>query len=88
MAKEALAWALYCVCSHRRDYAETVRMGANSGGDSDSIACIAGAIRGAYLGAEAVPSDWVRRIESADVLNQLSQDLLASGFVGKSYGEP
>lgn len=80
VAEEALACALYCVCAHPRDYAAVVRTGANSNGDSDSIACIAGAISGAYLGQAAIPQDWRDRIEKADELNALAEGLFAAAL--------
>ena len=59
----------------RNDYAEAIKRGANTGGDSDSIASIAGAISGAYLGHNAVPKDWRKRIESRQLLIDLSKQL-------------
>jgi len=72
---EALACALACVLRFPRDYAEAIKRGANTGGDSDSIASIAGAISGAYLGHNAVPKDWRKRIESRQLLIDLSKQL-------------
>ena len=46
--------------------------GANTNGDSDSIACIAGGIAGASLGIDAIPEKWRRGIEKADYLNALA----------------
>ena len=50
--------------------------GANTNGDSDSIACIAGGISGAYLGIDAIPDDWINRIEKTDYLNALAKRLV------------
>lgn len=75
VADEALACALYCFLSHPDNYTECVRLGANSSGDSDSIACIAGAISGARLGMCAVPEPWRQRIEKADRLQQIARAL-------------
>jgi poly(ADP-ribose) glycohydrolase ARH3 len=44
----------------------------NTNGDSDSIACIAGSISGAYLGINAIPNDWVQQIEKSDYLDDLA----------------
>jgi ADP-ribosylglycohydrolase len=46
--------------------------GANTTGDSDSVACIAGGISGAYLGVSAIPDKWVRNIEKAKYLEELA----------------
>jgi ADP-ribosylglycohydrolase len=46
--------------------------GANTNGDSDSVACIAGGISGAYLGVAAIPGKWVRCIEKTKFLEELA----------------
>ena len=82
VAEEALGCALYCVCAWPEDYVAAVRLGANSNGDSDSIACIAGAISGAYLGESAIPEDWRGRIEKAPYLAGLADRLLDAATPG------
>ena len=62
MGEEAVALALYCDLRHPDSYEKVAIRGANTNGDSDSIACIAGSISGAFLGEDAIPPDWVRRI--------------------------
>jgi ADP-ribosylglycohydrolase len=59
------------------NYKAVMLRGANTDGDSDSIACIAGSISGAYLWIEAIPEEWTRRIEKSDYLNDLTQRLAA-----------
>lgn len=76
VAEEALACALTCVLDNPADYAAIVRRGANSSGDSDSIASIAGAIAGAFLGVESIPKDWRKRVESRQQLLDYSHQLL------------
>ncbi|MBW1675411.1 MAG: ADP-ribosylglycohydrolase family protein [Deltaproteobacteria bacterium] len=51
---------------------EKVVRGANTDGDSDSIACIGSSISGAYLGIDAIPEDWVKRIEKSSYLDDLA----------------
>ena len=72
VGEEAVALALYCFLRYPSDYAQTVLRGANTSGDSDSIACIAGGISGARLEFDAIPRDWCARIEKADYLSDLS----------------
>ena len=55
IGEEAVALALYCFLRYPDDYRKVVIRAANTNGDSDSIACIAGGISGAYLGLEAIP---------------------------------
>ncbi|MGW6914422.1 ADP-ribosylglycohydrolase family protein [Kitasatospora sp. NPDC054939] len=68
IAEEALATGLLCFLLLPEDPVAAVRRGAYSSGDSDSIACLAGAFAGAHLGADAWPADWVERIEYRDEL--------------------
>ena len=72
IGEEAVALALYCFLRHPDDYKKTVLRGANTNGDSDSIACIAGGISGAFLGLAAIPSQWVKNIEKSEYLNDLA----------------
>ena len=46
---------------------------ANTNGDSDSVASIAGGILGARLGLEAIPLDWRERCEKANYLDDLAK---------------
>jgi len=72
IGEEAVALALYCFLKYPDDYNKAVLRGANTDGDSDSIACIAGAISGAFLGMKAIPQEWVKNIEKTEYLNDLS----------------
>ena len=71
IAEEALATALYCYLLSPDDPVTVLGRGAASSGDSDSIACLAGAFAGAALGMDAWPREWERRIEYADRLRAL-----------------
>ncbi len=66
--EESIALALYCVLRYPDDYVACVRRAANTNGDSDSIACIAGGISAARLGIDAIPADWRARCENRDYL--------------------
>lgn len=72
IAEEALATALYCFLLYPDDPVAVMRRAAVSSGDSDSIACIAGAFAGAYKGVEALPGAWIERIEHRDLLRELA----------------
>jgi ADP-ribosylglycohydrolase len=72
IGEEAVALALYCFLRSPNDYKRMVLRGANTNGDSDSIACIAGSISGAYLGIGAIPKEWIKRIEKSEYLDDLS----------------
>lgn len=72
VAEEALATALLCVLRHPDDPVAALARAATTSGDSDSIACLAGAIVGAAYGFAYWPSAWAARIEYADQLGMLA----------------
>jgi ADP-ribosylglycohydrolase len=72
IAEEALATALYCYLISPDEPVSVIGRGAASSGDSDSIACLAGAFAGASLGLQAWPSAWQEQIEYGDRLARLS----------------
>jgi len=45
------------------------------GGDTDTIASMAGAISGAYLGIEAIPQDWKAKLENRGYIETLAERL-------------
>jgi len=77
VAEEAVTLALYCFLTSPDDFLTTIRRGANTQGDSDSIACIAGGISGAYLGIRALPGAWVARLEKSEYLADVARRLAA-----------
>jgi ADP-ribosylglycohydrolase len=78
VGEEAVALALYCVLRYPDDYVACMRRAANTNGDSDSIACIAGGIMGARLGLDSIPADWRSRCENASGISDLARRLAAA----------
>lgn len=68
IAEEALATALHCFLMFREDAVPMLGRAAATAGDSDSIACLAGAFAGAAYGNEVWPEEWAERIEHGDEL--------------------
>jgi len=75
VAEEAVAGALWCFLRSPNDYRATVLRAASTDGDSDSLACIAGAISGAYNGLDAIPQDWRDRVERVGYLADVADRL-------------
>ncbi len=75
VGEEAVSLALYCFLKYPSDYKKVVIRAANTNGDSDSIACIAGGISGAYLGLNAIPQKWIQKIDNSDYICSISEDL-------------
>jgi ADP-ribosylglycohydrolase len=55
----SVLWSLYAFLRSPDDYWETVCTAIGVGGDTDTMAAIAGAISGARLGVEALPEELV-----------------------------
>lgn len=71
-AHEAIASAVYILARHPDDPRAAILEGANTPGDSDSIATLAGALVGARAGLAKLPQEWVRDVERSTVLLQLA----------------
>lgn len=75
-AHEAIAAAVYIFTRHPDDPRAAILEGANTPGDSDSIATLAGALIGARCGLEALPPDWVRDVERSAELLELARRIV------------
>jgi poly(ADP-ribose) glycohydrolase ARH3 len=81
-AFEAVPMALYCFLRHRDCFADCLHQAVFIGGDTDTIACMAGSLAGAYLGEAEIPQRWIGGIreeqypparirQTADLLHQV-----------------
>jgi ADP-ribosylglycohydrolase len=70
---EAVPAAFYCFI--RFDPEEALIHAANNGGDTDSIASMAGALTGAFHGSSWVPERWLSRLEGQEHLLQVAERL-------------
>ncbi len=77
-ALEAVPAAIACVVARPDSLAEAVRFAIRLGGDTDTIAAMAGAIAGALHGASAIPEPWRARTEGTDELTSLADRLSAN----------
>jgi len=67
--------AMWSFLKSPQDFEKTIHTATTMGGDTDSIATIAGAISGAYNGLSSVPSDLLERLEKRSRLEQLAEAL-------------
>lgn len=74
-AHEAIAAALYVFLRHPDDPRAAILEGANTPGDSDSIATLAGALAGARNGLAALPAEWVEQVERSEELLALARSI-------------
>ncbi|MEV6712600.1 ADP-ribosylglycohydrolase family protein [Lentzea sp. NPDC051208] len=66
--------------------AETIRYAVLAGGDTDTIASMAGALVGARNGAAAFPESWTSRLEATEQLGRLA-DQISTASRTRSSGE-
>jgi len=67
--------AIYCFLSHPRSYKDCVIYAISLGGDTDTIASMAGAISGANLGIKAIPNEWRVKLENRVYIEALAEGL-------------
>lgn len=72
---EALAIAVYCALRYEHDPEGCLRAAVNHEGDSDSTGSIAGQILGAWLGAEAIPTRWLKVLEAREIIETMAEQL-------------
>lgn len=72
VGEEALGVAIFCALRFPDDYRAAVIAGANHDGDVDSTASMAGAILGTIHGAEAIPAEWIEKIENRQEIESLA----------------
>lgn len=71
-AAQVLAGAVYCCLTGGGDAAACVRESAEY---AAAGAAVVGAIQGALRGAEAIPEEWVEKLECGSVLRELAEDM-------------
>jgi poly(ADP-ribose) glycohydrolase ARH3 len=74
--QESMPFAVYAFLRHRSSYEECILCATLNGGDRDTLGAMAGAISGAYLGVEAIPENWLCKMENLDILKDLALLLL------------
>ena len=64
---EAAIW-----CFIRTDsYSECIFKAINLGGDTDTIACVAGGLAGIYYGVQNIPNNWIQMLAKKNKINNL-----------------
>ena len=75
VAEEALAISVYCALRHEGDFSRGIIAAVNHDGDSDSTGAITGNILGALVGYQAIAPMWKERLEMADEILEIADDL-------------
>lgn len=75
LAHESVPAALYAFIKLGNDYGRMIEFCLSLGGDTDTIAAMAGAISGAYISEDGLPKECLQKLEDADRIKQLSYKL-------------
>jgi poly(ADP-ribose) glycohydrolase ARH3 len=83
--------AIYSFLSHTQSFEEAILFAVSLGGDTDTIAAMAGAISGAYLGVGSIPDKWRSKLENRAYIEELAGVLYdvwvcSSGASNSRYG--
>lgn len=65
---DTLGAALWCACN-TDSYEECVLSAVNLGDDSDTTACVAGALAGAIYGFDYIPPEWMEQLRGKEVID-------------------
>lgn len=71
----SLEFALWCFYN-TDSFSDCVLMAANSGGDADTNAAIAGQIAGSFYGFSDIPEEWVSKLYGVQTLTKLTDSLM------------
>lgn len=63
-ARDTVPFAIWCCAQQLGDYEGAIRLGLRGGVDRDTICAIIGGIVACYVGAAAIPAEWLRRREA------------------------
>jgi poly(ADP-ribose) glycohydrolase ARH3 len=80
---ESVPFAIYCFVRYPRSFEDCLDCAIMHGGDRDTLGAMAGAISGAYLGAEAIPSGWRRKLENRQTIEELALELAERTVVSR-----
>jgi poly(ADP-ribose) glycohydrolase ARH3 len=75
-AHESIPFAIYSFLLYPRSFEDCLFCAILNGGDRDTLGAMACAISGAYLGIEALPKTWLRKLENRAYIQELAHRLI------------
>ena len=72
---ESMSFALYSFLRFPESFEACLFCAVLNGGDRDTLGAMAGALSGAYLGIEAIPDIWRRKLENREMIERLASSL-------------
>jgi poly(ADP-ribose) glycohydrolase ARH3 len=74
-APGSVPMALYNFVNSPFDFQNVLISSIICGGDTDTVACMAGAIVGAFLGVDKIPPNWIHLVEDSNFFYNLGEQL-------------
>jgi len=72
---ESMPFALFSFLRHPNSFKDCLFCAVLNGGDRDTLGAMACAISGAYVGIDAIPRDWIERLENRPYIEDLALKL-------------
>jgi poly(ADP-ribose) glycohydrolase ARH3 len=72
---ESMPFALYSFLLFPESFEACLFCAVLNGGDRDTLGAMAGTLSGAYLGIEAIPNAWRRKLENRKIIEHLASSL-------------
>lgn len=79
-ALQAVPTAILCFLCSPQSFPQVILYAISLGGDTDTIASMAGALAGAYLGERSIPAPWRHQVEGGPRLRELADALVELAF--------
>jgi poly(ADP-ribose) glycohydrolase ARH3 len=73
---ESMPFAVYAFLRYPQSFEDCLFCAVLNRGDRDTIGAMACAISGAYLGIEAIPDSWIKKLENSSKIKELATKLL------------
>lgn len=86
-AIESLAIGVFCALTYPKDIVKALGLSVNHSGDSDSTGSVTGNIVGASIGKEAIPKDWLNKLELAKEIEEMATDLTTRHCLKEDWTE-
>jgi len=68
---ESMPFALFSFLRHPKSFEDCLFCAILNGGDRDTMGAMACAISGAYVGIDAIPQDWIQKLENRSCIEDL-----------------
>jgi len=68
---ESMPFALFSFLRHPKSFEDCLFCAILNGGDRDTMGAMACAISGAYVGIDAIPQDWIQKLENRSYIEDL-----------------